>query len=37
VWNSRQDVERTFDALAEAVSSGAYRETGPSPVAGPVT
>lgn len=38
VWNTAEEIDRTFDVIAEAVSSGAYREPSPAEAApGPVT
>lgn len=37
VWNTTEEVDRTFDAIEEALRSGAYRAVGAPPGAGPVT
>jgi kynureninase len=37
VWNTRSEIERTFDAITDALESGAYRDFQSESSAGPVT
>ena len=38
VWNTKEELDRAFDQITEAVSSGSYRtDKPPTKTAGPVT